>query len=146
MVQHTNVHELTAFDNAVGDLFVSSAWFCTARRVIMREYHAGPILLLRAQFHADEPLHGLACPRKRWLCLSTRFRLSRKITIKIRAQYRLTDFAETRASSQESVSGPPPAYEHKRRASSAIPLSWAYFATPIPSTCANSASSAVIKP
>ncbi len=42
MVQHTNVHELTAFDMR-SVIFVSSAWFCTARRVIMREYHAGCI-------------------------------------------------------------------------------------------------------
>ncbi|MNL53914.1 hypothetical protein D3C87_1772010 [compost metagenome] len=47
MVKHTNVHELTAFDDTFSDLFVSLTRFSATRGVIMREDHGGCIHFYR---------------------------------------------------------------------------------------------------
>lgn len=65
MVKHTDIHELTAFDDTIGNLSVGLARFSTTRGVIMREDHGGCIHFYRFSHNFSRMnLNVAQCTRK----------------------------------------------------------------------------------
>jgi hypothetical protein len=145
MVQHTYVHELT-FDNAFGDFFVGSARFCTPEGDYARGSRGGIHFDGFAYNFSRMHLNVAKSTRKKAAMFQHPVLIIEKDHHKDLALLSVSWLCRNSASSLASGSDLPSPCGHCKTAGQlGNPLSWAYFATPIPSTCLNCARSAVSK-